>query len=122
MWGDCLIAWKSLLQKQVQIGTHGAELVALIKAIQMALFVRRLIRSAGIYVKKVKLGCDQEKVVKGVRDGSIVASEAVKYQDLPIHWVLQHCDKEEGIIDLKWISTEINIADVLTKVMEGEDV
>ncbi len=76
---------------------------------------------AGISIKNIVMGCDQEKVVKGVRDGSIVASDAVKYQDLPIHWVLQHCGKEEGIIILKWISTEINVADVLTKVLTGED-
>ena len=121
MWRKFLISWKSALQRKIQLGTHGAELVALIRTIQMGLYIRRLLESLGVRIERVNLGCDQDLVVKGVRDGSIIASDAVKYQELPCRWIMQNCSPMEGRISLSWISTDVNVADILTKVFVGED-
>jgi hypothetical protein len=96
LWGKYLLSWKSVLQRRIQLGTHGAELVALIRAIQMGLYIRRLLESIGIRIEKVNMGCDQDLVVRGVRDGSIIASDAVKYQELPCRWVMQNCSAIGG--------------------------
>jgi hypothetical protein len=118
--GDYLVGWRSTLQKWIQFGTYGAELVAIIGDMKLVMGVKKTAVEVGLSdARPIRMFNDQAKVVKAINEGSIVGSEAVGYQSLPLHWLMQMTSEEDGVVRLRWKETGGMLADPLTKVMRS---
>ncbi|KAJ1038120.1 hypothetical protein NDA10_005296 [Ustilago hordei] len=105
------VAWKSATQKCVSLSAVEAEFIAATEATREVLFLKQLLRSIGIATGTPTVYSDNT--------GSIQVSK-----DPAQHWKLKHINTkyhfvrnnvQEGRVQIKYVDTTRNLADVLTK-------
>ncbi|CCF49936.1 uncharacterized protein UHOR_14014 [Ustilago hordei] len=105
------VAWKSATQKCVSLSAVEAEFIAAMEATCEVLFLKQLLRSIGI--------ATDTPMVYSDNTGCIQVSK-----DPAQHWKLKHIDTkyhfvrnnvQEGRVQIKYVDTTRNLADVLTK-------
>ena len=107
-----MISWKSKKQQTVALSSCEAEYMALTAATQEAIFLSNLAEEFGIVT-------DSPTRIFGDNQGSIalvknpVNHEKTKHIDIKHHFVREKFS--EGIIDIMYIPTSDNIADLMTK-------
>ncbi|CAM1292454.1 Uncharacterised protein r2_g164 [Pycnogonum litorale] len=107
-----LISWKSKKQQTVALSTCEAEYIALATATQEAKFLKQLFTDMQ--------GCEQRNILLHVDNQGAIAlaknpvyHQRSKHIDIKYHFVRSEILK--GNINLQYIQTEYNIADVFTK-------
>ena len=111
--GD-LVSWASKKQRTVSLSTCEAELYAESSAIQETLWLRGL-------MSELKLLPDGPSTVMSDSQSAIavskngVRSERTKHVDIKYHFITDVIDR--GDVQLKWVSTKDQLADLLTKGM-----
>lgn len=108
------ISWESKKQPSVALSSTEAEYMALSQASKEAVYLRNLIMELGFpkYVSDpIHIYCDNTGAQQLVKNP--VYHARTKHIDIRHHYVRQIY--EESIIELKYISTEDMIADILTK-------
>ena len=107
-----LISWKSQKQKSVALSTCEAEYMALATATQEARFLRQLF--ADMTAK------DKDRVILHVDNQSAIAlaknpvhHQRSKHIDIKYHFV--RSELQNNVIQLEYIPSECNVADVFTK-------
>ncbi|SOV06168.1 uncharacterized protein UDID_19421 [Ustilago sp. UG-2017a] len=106
-----LVAWKSATQKCVSLSTVEAEFIAATEATREVLFLKQLLCSIGIATGTPTVYSDNTGCIQVSKDPAQ-------------HWKLKHIDTkyhfirnnvQEGRVQIKYVDTTRNLADVLTK-------
>ena len=106
------IVIKSLMQRIITLSSTEAELLALVQAVQEMMSAKRLLESMHLKVKlPMLIECDNKGAVDLVNGYQV--SGGTKHIDIRTYFVWDL--KAEGIIVVKWITTDDNESDILTK-------
>ncbi|SOV07411.1 uncharacterized protein UDID_18901 [Ustilago sp. UG-2017a] len=105
------VAWKSVTQKCVSLSAVEAEFIAATEATREVLFLKQLLHSIGIATGTPTVYSDNTGCIQVSKDPAQ-------------HWKLKHIDTkyhfirnnvQEGRVQIKYVDTTRNLADVLTK-------
>ncbi|GKD11845.1 retrovirus-related pol polyprotein from transposon TNT 1-94 [Tanacetum coccineum] len=112
----CLTSWFSKKQTGLAISTTEAEYVSAEKACQQALWMKQALVDYDIRLDDIPIMCDN----KGAIDLSknFVQHSRTKHIEIRYHFL---CDNvQKGNISIEKVSSEDNIADILTKPLKRE--
>ena len=114
--GD-LISWQTRKQHTVSQSTCEAELYAQADVMKEIMWVTGLLRELGLTVADgaVVYG-DNQSTITVSQNG--IKGERTKHIDIKYHFVKEQLDA--GAIRLQWIETSKQLADILTKAVQGE--
>jgi hypothetical protein len=109
---DAPVVIKSNMQKIVTLSSTEAELIAMVSCIQEMMSVKKLLESLELKVElPMVVECDNKGAVDLVNGYQV--GGGTKHIDIRNYFVREL--KDNGIIKVKWISTDKNEADILTK-------
>ena len=110
----CAVNWKSKKQTVVALSTAESELIAATEALKEALWLRHLCDELGFkQLSPTVVYGDNESSIAIRKNGA--TSSSTKHIDLREHCLRDYAAK--GEIDLKWISTSEQQADIFTKAL-----
>lgn len=110
----CTINWKASLQSVVALSTTKAEyIVAAAEATKEAIWLRGMVTELGYEQKQVVVHCDSQNVI--CLSKNQVHYEKTKHIDIKLHFVRLKVLRR--VVKLVKIHTDVNIADMLTKVV-----
>ena len=112
--GSGLISWNAKKQKTVAASSCEAEYVAASESTKEAIWIRSLLE--GINFKQVEpttINCDNNSAINLSEDPSL--HSRVKHIDIRYHFIRERVQSNE--INVSYINTNDNIADVFTKAL-----
>ena len=113
MLDSCLISWKATLQHIVALSSTEAEFVAATEAVKESMWLRGLLNEPWLKQKTVKIFCDNQSAIQLIKNQ--VYHERTKHIDVKLHFIRDEVAK--GSVAVIKIHTDINPADMLTKVL-----
>ncbi|KAJ1589499.1 hypothetical protein NDA15_005948 [Ustilago hordei] len=105
------VAWKSATQKCMSLSTVEAEFIAAMEATCEVLFLKQLLHSIGIATGTPTVYSDNTGCIQVSKDPA--QHWKLKHIDTKYHFV--HNNVQEGRVQIKYVDTTRNLADVLTK-------
>lgn len=112
--GDSPISWKSKKQATVSRSSSEAEYRAMAGAAAEVTWMVRILQEIGVVnLKPVTLHCDNQSALHIARNP--VFHERTKHIDLDCHFTREKV--MEGLIELTYLPTTHQLADVFTKVL-----
>ncbi|KAJ1038315.1 hypothetical protein NDA10_002763 [Ustilago hordei] len=105
------VAWKSATQKCVSLSAVEAEFIAATEATCEVLFLKQLLRSIGIATGTPMVYSDNTGCIQVSKDPA--QHWKLKHIDTKYHFV--HNNIQEGRVQIKYVDTTRNLADILTK-------
>ncbi|KAJ1598267.1 hypothetical protein NDA14_002687 [Ustilago hordei] len=105
------VAWKSVTQKCMSLSTVEAEFIAATEATCEVLFLKQLLRSIGIATGTPTVYSDNTGCIQVSKDPA--QHWKLKHIDTKYHFVCNNV--QEGRVQIKYVDTTRNLADVLTK-------
>ncbi|SOV07241.1 uncharacterized protein UDID_18750 [Ustilago sp. UG-2017a] len=105
------VAWKSATQKCVSLSAVKAEFIAATEATREVLFLKQLLRSIGIATGTPTVYSDNTGCIQVSKDPA--QHWKLKHIDTKYHFVRNNI--QEGRVQIKYVDTTRNLADVLTK-------
>nr|GEW19276.1 copia protein [Tanacetum cinerariifolium] len=114
--GCCLTSWFSKKQTALAISTIKAEYVRAGKACQQAIWMKQALVDYDVRLDDIPIMCDN----KGAIDLSknLVQRSRIKHIEIRHHFF--HDNVQKGNISIEKVSSEDNIADILTKPLKRE--
>ena len=109
------ISWRSILQKSVALSSCESEYIALKEATKEAIFLKDLLKELGLEDRAITVYTDSNSAIELANNPEHHAKS--KHIDIQYHFVRD--SNESGLIKLVWISTKEQVADILTKALEG---
>lgn len=109
------ITWRSKKQSTVALSTTEAELISLCEASVEACWLIKLLSDLNINVENVIIFEDNQSTMKTVKNPD---QKRLKHLDVKYNFIKQKV--EEGIIKVLYVSTQMQIADILTKPLPRE--
>ena len=111
-FGGNLVTWRSKKQKVVSRSSAEAEYCGMAQGVCELLWLRRLLRDLGFGPQKpIDLYCDNKTAIAIAHNP--VQHDRTKHVEVDRHFVKEKLDAE--IISFPFISSEYQLADVLTK-------
>ena len=111
-----LISWKSCKQNIVALSSCEAEYIALTSAFKEARFLRQLFADInGREIQSVKLFGDNQGAIALAKNP--VHHQRSKHIDIRYHFI--RFDVEEGIVNLEYVPSSKNYADLFTKPLSS---
>ena len=107
------VSWASKKQRTVALSTCEAELYAKAAAIQEVLWLRGLMKELGLYTTAGTVHGDNQSAIAVAKNG--IKGERTKHVDVKYHFVTESV--ERGEVQLKWVSTHEQQADIFTKAL-----
>ena len=117
-YGSCLVNWQATKQKSVSFSTMESEYRALGQATKEALWVRSLLQELGSmspHDPPIKIYTDSMSAL--AHANSRIENSRTKYIDIACHFIREKI--EDGSVELVYISTKYNLADIFTKPQQG---
>jgi len=116
MLGSSPISWKSKKQSTVSRSSSEAEYWAMAQAASEITWMVRLLEELGVYnLTPVTLNCDNQSALHIARNP--VFHERTKHIEIDCHFIR---DKVlEGLLQLNYMPTKFQLADVLTKILSS---
>ncbi|GJZ28619.1 hypothetical protein Tco_0573266 [Tanacetum coccineum] len=114
--GCCLTWWFSKKQTALAISTTEAEYVSTGKACQQALWMKQALVDYGIKLDDIPVLCDNKGAIDLSKNP--VPHSQTKHIEIRHHFLRDNVQK--GNISIKKVSSEDNIADILTKPLKRE--
>ena len=114
---DALISWKSKGQRQVTLSSTEAEYVAIADICIELVFVRMLIESLGLKVK-LPIQVQGDNIGAIFLAGNSTSGQRTRHIDIRYHYVRELV--EQGIINISFVKTLENDADVYTKNLSAD--
>ena len=114
--GHCLTSWFSKKQTALAISTTEAEYVSAGKACQQALWMKQALVDYGIQLNDITILCDN----KGAIDLSKNPVQHARTKHIEIRHHFLRDNVQKGNISIEKVSSEDNIADILTKPLKRE--
>ena len=105
------VSWFSKRQATVALSTTEAEYMAISATVQEALWFRMWMKEVLNEQVKIPVLCDNQGAIKMTKNEG--DSQRTKHIDIRHHFIRDHVQK--GAIIMKWIATEYQEADILTK-------
>ncbi|GKB53012.1 retrovirus-related pol polyprotein from transposon TNT 1-94 [Tanacetum coccineum] len=114
--GCCLTSWFSKKQTALAISTTEAEYVSAGKACQQALWMKQALVDYGIRLDNIPIMCDNKGAIDLSKNP--VQHSRTKHIEIRHHFLRDNVQK--GNISIEKVSSEDNIADILTKPLKRE--
>nr|GEY66094.1 retrovirus-related Pol polyprotein from transposon TNT 1-94 [Tanacetum cinerariifolium] len=114
--GDKLVSWSSKKQKSTAISSIEAEYVALSRCCAQILWTRSQLTNYGFTFNKIPLYCDNKCAIALCCNN--VQRPRAKHIDVRYHFIKEHV--ENGIVELYFVWTEYQVADIFTKPLPRE--
>ncbi|SOV08415.1 uncharacterized protein UDID_17378 [Ustilago sp. UG-2017a] len=105
------VAWKSATQKCVSLSAVEAEFIAATEATHEVLFLKQLLHSIGIATGTPTVYSDNTGCIQVSKDPA--QHWKLKHIDTKYHFICNNV--QEGRVQIKYVDTTRNLADVLTK-------
>nr|GEZ07519.1 retrovirus-related Pol polyprotein from transposon TNT 1-94 [Tanacetum cinerariifolium] len=114
--GERLISWSSKRQKSAAISSTEAEYIALSGCCAKILWMRSQLSNYGLAFNKIPMYCDNKSAIALCCNN--VQHSRSKHIDIRYHFIKEQV--ENGVIELYFVNTEYQLADLFTKAL-GRD-
>ncbi|GJS94586.1 retrovirus-related pol polyprotein from transposon TNT 1-94 [Tanacetum coccineum] len=114
--GDKLVSWSSKKQKNNAISSTEAEYITLSGCCSQILWMRSHLTDYGFQFNKIPLYCDNKSAITLCCNN--VQHSRAKHIDIRYHFIKEQV--ENGIMELYFIRTEYQLADIFTKPLPRE--
>ncbi|GKD29142.1 retrovirus-related pol polyprotein from transposon TNT 1-94 [Tanacetum coccineum] len=115
--GDKLVSWSSKKQKNTAILSTKAEYIALSGCCAQILWIRLQLTDYGFQFNKIPLYCDNKSAIALCCNN--VQHSRAKHIDVRYHF--KNDQVENGIVELYFVRTEYQLADIFTKPCQEKD-
>ncbi|KAJ9545670.1 hypothetical protein OSB04_025377 [Centaurea solstitialis] len=112
--GDKLVSWASKKQNCVSLSTAEAEYVAAASCCSQIIWMRTQLRDYGFKFDKIPIYCDSKSAI--AISCNPVQHTKTKHIDIRYHFIKDHVEK--GTIELYFVNTEFQLADLFTKALD----
>ncbi|GJR72311.1 hypothetical protein Tco_0084676 [Tanacetum coccineum] len=116
--GDRLVSWLSKRQKSVAISSTEAEYIALSGCCAQILWMRSQLTDYGFGFNKIPMYCDNKSAIALCCNN--VQHSRSKHIDIRFHFIKEHV--ENGVIELYFVNTEYQLADIFTKALGRKEI
>ncbi|GJU59943.1 retrovirus-related pol polyprotein from transposon TNT 1-94, partial [Tanacetum coccineum] len=116
--GDRLVSWSSKRQKSVAISSTEAEYIAMSGCCAQILWMRSQLTDYGLGFNKIPMYCDNKSAIALCCNN--VQHSRSKHIDIRFHFIKEHV--ENGVIELYFVNTEYQLADIFTKALARERI
>ncbi|GJY38382.1 retrovirus-related pol polyprotein from transposon TNT 1-94 [Tanacetum coccineum] len=116
--GDRLVSWSSKRQKSAAISSTEAEYIALSGCCAQVLWMRSQLTDYGFGFNKIPMYCDNKSDI-ALCCNNIQHSRS-KHIDIIFHFIKEHV--ENGVIELYFVNTKYQLADIFTKALDRERI
>nr|GEX95652.1 copia protein [Tanacetum cinerariifolium] len=116
--GERLIRWSSKRQKSTTISSTEAEYIALSGCCAQILWMRSQLSDYGLVFNKIPMYCDNKSVISLCCNN--VQHSRSKHIDIRYHFIKEQV--EQGVIELYFVNTEYQLADLFTKALGRERI
>ncbi|GJV55594.1 hypothetical protein Tco_1456599 [Tanacetum coccineum] len=114
--GDKLVSWSSKKQKSTAISSTEAEYIALSRCCSQILWMRSQLTDYGFQFNKIPLYYDNKSAIALCCNN--VQHSRAKHIDIRYHFIKEQV--ENGIVELYFVRTEYQLADIFTKPLPRE--
>ena len=112
--GCSLVCWCSKKQNCVAPSTTEAEYISSASCCAQLLWMRQTMKDYGLNFDHVPLLCDNESAIKIAHN--LVLHSKMKHIEIFHHFIREHVEK--GDIDLSYVRTKDQLADIFTKALD----
>ncbi|KAJ9548122.1 hypothetical protein OSB04_020665 [Centaurea solstitialis] len=112
--GDKFVSWASKKQNCVSLSTAEAEYVAAASCCSQIIWMRTQLRDYGFKFDKIPIYCDSKSAI--AISCNPVQHTKTKHIDIRYHFIKDHVEK--GTIELYFVNTEFQLADLFTKALD----
>ncbi|GKC05753.1 retrovirus-related pol polyprotein from transposon TNT 1-94 [Tanacetum coccineum] len=116
--GDRLVSWSSKRQKSAAISSTEAEYIALSGCCAQVLWMRSQLTDYGLGFNKIPMYCDNKSAIALCCNN--VQHSRSKHIDIRYHFIKENV--ENGVIELYFVNTEYQLADIFTKALCRERI
>ncbi|GJZ51060.1 retrovirus-related pol polyprotein from transposon TNT 1-94 [Tanacetum coccineum] len=114
--GDKLVSWSSKKQKSTAISTTEAEYIAMSGCYAQILWMRSQLSDYGFAFNKIPLYCDNRSAIALCCNN--VQHSRSKHIDIRHHFIREQVEK--GVVELYFVTTDYQLADIFTKALPRE--
>ncbi|GJT13080.1 retrovirus-related pol polyprotein from transposon TNT 1-94 [Tanacetum coccineum] len=114
--GDRLVSWSSKKQRSTAISTTEAEYIAMSGCCAQILWMRSQLKDYGFLFNKIPLYCDNKSAI--ALSCNNVQHSRSKHIDIRHHFIREQV--ENGVVELYFVETNYQLADILTKALPRE--
>ncbi|GJV30528.1 retrovirus-related pol polyprotein from transposon TNT 1-94 [Tanacetum coccineum] len=114
--GDKLVSWSSKKQTSTSISSTEAEYIAMSGCCAQILWMRSQLSDYGFAYNHVPLYCDNKSVIALYYNN--VQHSRAKHIDIRHHFIREFVEK--GVVELYFMRTEYQLADIFTKALPRE--
>ncbi|GJT60892.1 retrovirus-related pol polyprotein from transposon TNT 1-94 [Tanacetum coccineum] len=111
--GDKLVSWSSKKQECTSMSSAEAEYVSLSACYAQVLWLRTQLTDYGFHFDKIHMDCDSKAAI--AISCNPVQHSRTKHIDVRYHFIKEQVEK--GIIELFFVGTEYQLADLFTKAL-----
>ncbi|GKD55258.1 copia protein [Tanacetum coccineum] len=116
--GDRLVSWSSKRQKSVAISSTEAKYIAMSGFCAQILWMKSQLTEYGFGFNKILMYCDNKSAIALCCNN--VQHSRSKHIDIRFHFIKEHV--ENGVIELYFVNTEYQLADIFTKALARERI
>ncbi|GKC46862.1 retrovirus-related pol polyprotein from transposon TNT 1-94, partial [Tanacetum coccineum] len=116
--GDRLVSWSSKRLKSAVISSTKAEYIALSGCCAQVLWMRSQLTDYGLGFNKIPMYCDNKSAIALCCNN--VQHSRSKHIDIRFHFIKEKV--ENGVVELYFVNTEYQLADIFTKVLCRERI
>ncbi|GJS33638.1 retrovirus-related pol polyprotein from transposon TNT 1-94 [Tanacetum coccineum] len=116
--GDRLVSWSSKRQKSVAISSTEAEYIALSGCCAQVLWMRSQLTDYGLGFNKIPMYYDNKSAIALCCNN--VQHSRSKHIDIIFHFIKKQV--ENGVVELYFVNTEYQLADIFTKALGRERI
>ncbi|GKE97875.1 hypothetical protein Tco_0021226 [Tanacetum coccineum] len=116
--GDRLVSWSSKRQKSSVISSTEAEYIALSGCCAQVLWMRSQLTNYGLRFNKIPMYCDNKSAIALCCNN--VQHSRSKHIDIRFHFIKEQV--ENGVVELYFVNTEYQLADIFTKPLRREGI
>ncbi|GKD32418.1 retrovirus-related pol polyprotein from transposon TNT 1-94 [Tanacetum coccineum] len=114
--GDRLVSWSSKKQRSTAISTTEAEYIAMSRCCAQILWMQFQLKDYGFEFNKIPLYCDNKSVIALCCNN--VQHSRSKHIDIRHHFIREQV--ENRVVELNFVETNYQLADILTKALPRE--
>ena len=114
--GDKLVSWSSKKQMSTSISSTEAEYIAMSSCCAQILWMRSQLSDYGFEFNKIPLYCDNKSAI-ALSCNNVQHSRA-KHIDIRHHFIREQVEK--GVVELYFVRSEYQLADIFTKALPRE--
>ncbi|GJX95157.1 retrovirus-related pol polyprotein from transposon TNT 1-94 [Tanacetum coccineum] len=116
--GDRLVSWSSKRQKSFAISSTETEKIAMSGSFAQILWMRSQLTDYGLGFNKIPMYCDNKSAIALCCNN--VQYSRLKHIDIRFHFIKEHV--ENGVIELYFVNTEYQLANIFTKPLARERI